>query len=54
MAHRLWCGRPCCDCTAPCKLDESIPCGPDCKNLKPDGSRKEKACIAAGCDAIKR
>ena len=54
MAHELWCGQLCCDCTSPCKLDENIPCSPDCKALKPDGSRKAEKCKESGCDAYKR
>lgn len=54
MAHKLWCGKPCCDCEHPCKLDEQIPCSPDCPNLNPDGSRKVAKCKADGCDAIER
>lgn len=54
MAHELWCGKPCCDCTAPCKLDTLIPCSPDCENLKPNGSRNVKDCNASGCDAMGR
>ena len=51
MAHNDWCGKPCSDCGDPCKLDQEIPCSPDCENLNPDGSRKTEQCNEAGCDA---
>ena len=50
MAHQEWCGLPCADCQNPCRLDESIPCSPDCELLKADGSVDLQLC--AGCDAI--
>ena len=50
MAHKDWCGKPCADCAAPCALDESIPCSPDCGNLFPDGTRDITSCNHAGCD----
>jgi hypothetical protein len=52
MAHKLWRGKECCDCEHPCKLDEQIPCSPDCENLNPNGSRKVAKCKAARCDAF--
>lgn len=51
MAHNLWCGNPCCDCLQPCRLDEQIPCSPDCENLNQDGSRIDAKCRAIKCDA---
>lgn len=53
MAHKDWCGKPCCDCEHPCKLDESIACSPDCENLFPCGERNIQKCKEIGCDAIK-
>ena len=49
MAHKEWCGKPCADCLNPCRLDESMPCSPDCELLKEDGSVDPILC--AGCDA---
>jgi len=37
MPHENWCGKPCADCQNPCRLDESIPCSPDCTELSADG-----------------
>lgn len=51
MAHKGWCGSPCCDCKTSCSVDESIPCSPDCENLNQDGTRNEKNCKKSGCDA---
>lgn len=53
MAHKNWCGKPCCDCKKPCELDETISCSPDCENLTPDGKIKIKACLEAGCENVK-
>lgn len=52
MAHKEWCGKPCCDCSKPCSLDESIPCSPDCNALNPDGTRDINVCLENGCDAV--
>ena len=52
MAHKDWCGSLCADCANPCTLDQSIPCSPDCKFLRADGSRKAKDCKAVECDAL--
>jgi len=52
VAHRDWCGKPCADCANPCKLDESIPCSPDCENLFLDGEYDPVKCNEARCDAI--
>jgi len=49
--HRLWCGRPCADCENPCKLDESIPCSPDCELLGKNGEWTHIECKK--CDAYK-
>ena len=48
MAHKEWCGNPCAECKNPCRLDESIPCSPDCPNLSEDGTQ---AGACKGCDA---
>ena len=52
MAHNEWCGRLCGECLDNCKLDESIPCSPDCNYLLPDGSRDVINCREAECDAV--
>ena len=52
MAHKDWCGSPCADCKSPCKLDEAMPCSPDCENMKSDGSRDTERCRLCGCDAV--
>ena len=52
MAHENWCGKPCGECMNPCRLDESIPCSPDCQNINFDGTRNETDCLASHCDAI--
>lgn len=51
MPHLDWCGKKCADCEAPCKLDESMPCSPDCEALNEHGSRDEALCVLSGCDA---
>lgn len=48
MAHNDWCGKPCAVCEHPCKLDESMPCSPDCDNLGPNG---ELRLDCVGCAA---
>lgn len=52
MAHKDWCGKPCADCMAPCRLDESMPCSSDCELLYEDGSVDIQLCHQTGCDAI--
>ena len=53
MAIDGYCGKmKCCDCSSPCRLDEEIPCSPDCSNL--DGqSIKIAQCLKAGCEEVK-
>lgn len=51
MAHKDWCGKPCGECDTSCRLDESMPCSPNCEALNEDGSRNVEVCTAAGCDA---
>lgn len=50
IMHKNWCGKPCSQCITPCAVDESIPCSPDCTELKPDGSPGGEPCL--DCDAI--
>jgi len=52
MAHENWCGKPCGECNDSCKLDETIPCSPNCEGLNPDGTRNAKICIMNGCDGF--
>ena len=53
--HKDWCGKSCADCKNPCKLDESIPCSPDCTFLGEDGFPTDiEKCRAFGCDAIEK
>ena len=53
MPHMDWCGKPCAECTYPCKLDESMPCSPDCELLGEYGYPIDRAkCREVGCDAI--
>jgi hypothetical protein len=52
MAHKDWCGNPCAECIDPCRLDESIPCSPDCEALSGDGTRNIELCESSGCDAV--
>ncbi len=49
--HRDWCGKSCCECEHPCKLDEEIPCSPDCDFLGENGETTHEACRS--CDALK-
>lgn len=51
--HKNWCGMKCSEC-AGCRLDESLPCSPDCELLGEDGTpRNPEECRKAGCDAMK-
>lgn len=52
MALKQWCGKKCSECRG-CKLDEMIPCSPDCENLTEDGKIKVKACLESGCEEVK-
>lgn len=45
--------RPCCDCKKPCRLDEAIPCSPDCENLTEDGRILVGKCLQAKCEEVK-
>lgn len=48
--HKDWCGKPCCDCENPCKLDEILPCSPDCECLGRNGEHLHPEC--QDCDAL--
>lgn len=50
--HKEWCGEPCSECMSPCRLDEIIPCSPDCEFLEEDGSTTRPECKR--CDAMQR
>ena len=50
MPHVNWCGKPCDECAHPCRLDELIPCSPDCENLNEDGTPNPAKC--RGCAAF--
>lgn len=52
MALKQWCGKECSECKG-CKLDEMIPCSPDCENLTEDGKIKVKECLKSGCEEVK-
>lgn len=52
MALKQWCGKECSECRG-CKLDEMIPCSPDCENLTEDGKIKVKECLKSGCEEVK-
>lgn len=54
MAHNLYCGNgKCSDCGKDCRIDEAIPCSPDCENLTGDGKIKVRECLKSGCDKIR-
>ena len=48
--HKDWCGKACSDCIHQCKLDESIPCSPDCEYLGLNGETICEECKK--CDAL--
>jgi len=52
MAHYYWCGKPCSECIDSCRIDEEIPCSPDCEYLNEDGTRNVSLCTESGCDAF--
>lgn len=55
MALSGWCGGSCGNekkC-ADCRLDQSIPCSPNCENLTQDGIINLKKCFADGCEEPK-
>ena len=51
MPHMDWCGKPCGDCKSPCALDKSMPCGPGCDCLLPNGERNTDECARIKCNA---
>ena len=51
--HRGWCGEKCSDCGKFCRLDEVIPCSPDCENLTENGYIKVQKCLESGCDEVR-
>lgn len=50
MAHGLWCGLSCSECSETCALDESMACSPDCDAIDPVTNERD-ASKCAGCDA---
>lgn len=48
--HKDWCGKPCDECTNPCKLDRRMPCSPGCECLGPNGETNCAECQE--CDAL--
>ena len=54
MALKGYCGlHACYDCTLGCKLDQRIPCSPDCENLTEDGKILVEKCLEANCEEVK-
>ena len=54
MAHKDWCGRTCAECVLPCRLDESIPCSPDCPYLGKNGEMNHVECSDCGVYLIQK
>lgn len=53
MLKRDWCNNGvCADCTVRCRLDETIPCSPDCENLTADGKILLRKCVKSKCDCV--
>ena len=48
--HKEWCGKSCADCATSCRLDESMPCSPDCEFLGENGETDSPECQS--CDAL--
>lgn len=48
--HKEWCGKSCADCETSCRLDESMPCSPDCEFLGENGETDSPECQS--CDAL--
>ena len=44
-------GTSCADCEKRCRIDEMIPCSPDCKNLDGDKILIQE-CLDDGCDEV--
>ena len=54
MALKGYCGlHACYDCGMGCKLDQMIPCSPDCENLTEDGKILVEKCLEAKCEEVK-
>lgn len=54
MAIKGYCGlKKCCDCNTGCRLEQMIPCSPDCENLTMDGKIHIKRCLQAKCEEVK-
>ena len=54
MALSGYCGkRRCSGCPDICRLDEQIPCSPDCENLMEDGKIKIGQCLKEKCEGAK-
>lgn len=51
--YKKYCGSgtACADCKKRCKIDEAIPCSPDCENLDGDKILIQK-CLEAGCKEV--
>lgn len=49
MTHPEWCGENCSNCTKYCKLDEQIPCSPNCCNFDKNGNPQYLLC--KDCDS---
>ena len=49
--HTDWCGRPCSECMKPCKLDENMPCSPDCVGIDHSTGKPAFGVLCEGCDA---
>ena len=43
----------CADCRTFCRLDESMPCSPDCDNLTEDGKILIEKCLQDKCEEVK-
>lgn len=55
MAVKGYCGGNCGEekrCEK-CRLDQMIPCSPNCENLTADGKIRIKRCLEEGCEEVK-
>lgn len=55
MAITGYCGGECGFLTKcnKCRLDQAIPCSPNCENLTEDGNIKVSECLRSGCEEVK-
>jgi len=57
MSIKKSCSKKCCDCSTSCRLDEEIPCSPDCENLTGSVSTgvkiRVKKCLEERCEEVK-